>query len=520
LNHITVDCYTFLAATPDVVIYDSNVGEVFGRRFVMCGKAVPGHVNPGYADSARVLRALHEQGTDTLTVLSERVHEHGAKFIAEVRMNDTHARKIDPENPSCSQFLLDHPQWVIRRSDALPGGLEETALDYSHLQVRQHVLGIIAELAGRPEVDGIEMNFNRWLKFFKREEAPGKAPIMTEFVGRVRDAVLEAGSRRSRDDLILAARVPSTLEECRLCGLDPETWACRGYLDQLIVADWNSSDPQIPTEEFAAFTRPSDCSLLVQMGDMIGGTWQGKPSMHDRGRGLAIAEGSEGYHCLLNSDAEARATADNAYAWGADGISFWNICSIMRDHQTKPGSWGGPAHRERALSWMNAVAGPDTVLAGPRHYHFLPLYKWNDIDSRPRNYAHHEQYHSPGAGRHCQIVTFTPETNGRRCAYDFRMADGRNGERLGGTMRFCIFHVTPQDGVTVHINGTQASPEHVRRDYRPQADPPATWFELALADCPPFRGFNELGITLRPSGHKHEPPYMEELEVIVDKAAD
>jgi hypothetical protein len=44
---------------------------------------------------------------------------------------------------------------------------------------------------------------------------------------------------------------------------------------------------------------------------------------------------------------------------------------------------------------------------------------------------------------------------------------------------------------------------------------PGAWFEIALQDCPKFRGDNELGLILHSSSTRNSVPYMEELDVLV-----
>ncbi len=502
-DHIRLDSFALSVAEPDIMFCLSEAGETVGRRFANLEDIGVPHMR----HIATTIRRLEQSGSDSLTVFADYVHEHGVEFLAEMRMGDTHVVKIDPADAFCPQITIDHPEWVIRRSDTLPDGVEETALDYSFPEVRQHRLAILRELANRKEVDGIELNFIRWGKHFVREEAPQKAPIMTEFVGEVRAILNQAARTQGREHLTLGVRVPSTLTECRDAGLEPQTWVERGWADYLAVSDYNYSDPQIAMEPFASFTKATNCSLLAQMGDMIGGVWQGKPSLVGRERGLAIT--MDNYHGLLNTDAEARAAALNAYAGGAEGVSFWNTCCNMTDSS----KWSGPEHRARMLSWMNAVSSPQSALAGPRHYHFLPMWKW--VETPWRNYAVNRQYHGPTGNTNCQILTFGPDRIGSRQVYSFRMADGRDGERLDGKMRFQVFFIDPGDEISLDINGQEVPPDRVRRDHRPDSDPPATWFELALADCPPLRFTNELGITAGHLTAKPQPPYMEELEVFV-----
>ena len=503
LDHIDVDVYTLSLALPDIVFYPSAAGETLGQRFARVEDIESEHLRAW----SRCVRALDALGTDPIAVVGEHVRARGAAFFAEIRVSDTHHMSADLSYPLCPQFSMDHPEWRIQRNDTLPDGVEEMAMDYSFPEVRAHRLAIVRELAARPEIDGFELNFIRWGKNFIREEAFDKAHVMTEFIGQIRQILDDAAAARGSARLPLAMRVPSTVAECLAGGLDPAAWLANGCMDYLIVSDFNYSDPQLPVEEFATITAGTECKLLAQMGDMIGGTWQGKPSMKDRERGLAIF--ADHYHGLLNTDAEARATACNAYAWGADGISFWNICVNMGD----VGSWCGPDHRARMLGWMNAVRDMKTALQGPRHYHYMPLYKW--LNTPLRNYAVNRQYHSPLGGQHCRILTFDSAQNGTRQVYPFRMADGRNGEALTGTLRFPIFNLALDDDITIDINGEPVENSCVRRHGRPSTDPPVTIFVLALADCPAFRGHNELGLTVSRVEGDGESPYMEELELIV-----
>ncbi len=487
----TTFCY--LAATPDVCTYDSKAGEVYGDRLEKCG---------GWAPAIRALRA---KGTDVLKVVLSELKPRGIEVLGAVRMNDTHHRKLDRDNPGCSQFALDHPDYVIKQPD---GRTNETALDYGIAQVREHRLAIMRELVEQYDLDGLELNFCRWAKHFPRHQGRGKAPIMTAFVGQIRRALDEAASKRGRKRLTLGVRVPETIRACWLAGLDPKAWVTSGWIDYLTVATWNETDPQIRVDEFARFAR-GRCELLVAVGNMMGGTWSGPPKITGRG----VGQFRDSYSGMLLTVPEARGCAANYYAWGANGISLWNISCNMG---TK-GKFSSSAQRERMRAWIGAVVDRKRVFEGPRRYHYLPLYK-GVAQRRPpsRNYPWYGEGTSPLGVAKTQILTLSPD--GQRQVYRFRMADGRRSERLAGTLRFWVFHVAPSDGVIVDVNGEVVHPAKVKRTPLDAAKVglPGAGFEIALADCPPFRGDNELGIALT-SAAKHEvAPYMEELDILVE----
>ena len=98
------------------------------------------------------------------------------------------------------------------------------------------------------------------------------------------------------------------------------------------------------------------------------------------------------------------------------------------------------------------------------------------------------------------------------------MSDGRGGETLSGTLAFRVFHCADDDVIDVDINGAAVSPDKIKRTMdRTEADLPWTWFEIALADCPPFCGDNELGLTWQSAAEKGlNVPYVEELDLVAE----
>jgi len=495
VSPVPITTFCFLAATPDICTYDSKVGEVYGDRST---KAV------GWAPAIRALRA---KGTDVLKLVIDELRPRGIEILAAIRMNDTHHRKLDRANPGCPVFAIEHPEYVIKQPD---GRTNETALDYSYPGVREHRLAIMRELAEGYDLDGLELNFCRWGKHFPRHQGRQKAPIMTAFVARVREILDQAAQKRGRKRLTLGIRVPETIRACWIAGLDPRTWVTKGWIDYLVVSTFNETDPQVRVEPFASFTRGTRCELLVAMGNMMGGAWQGKPRITGRG----VGQFREAYWGMLLTDAEARACAANYYAWGADGIAFWNIACNMG---TK-GKFSSPDQRKRMWSWMNAVIDPKRVGQGPRRYHYLPLYKGVSKKRPPaRNYAWYGEGMSPLGIAKTQILRFAKDLPGQRQVYHFRMADGRKGEKLRGALRFSVYHITPDDCVTVDVNGEVVDPDKIKRTTldAEKVGLPGVGFGIALEACPAFRGDNELGIALEAGGSRETEPYMEVLDIVV-----
>ena len=497
-SRIPIDTYAWCIAFPDVCMHQTKVGEVYGDRF----DAPPNN-------SVTAIRELRQEGTDVLEVVTARAHRHGAEIVASVRMNDTHGMFPDPDDPQMSQFLLDHPEFVIQRQDGIP----ERALDYSFAEVRAHRLAILRELAENYEIDGLELDFTRWAKFFPRHQAPFKIGIMTEFVREVRTILDEAAEKRGRERLVLGVQVLESLYLCHLSGLDPQGWVESDWIDFLIQCDFNCTNPQMPVDEFAAFCKESNCTHHVRMGNMMGGSWNGKP--HMAGRKTVQYKNNPGYGGMVLTPEEARGAAANAYGFGADGIGLWNICCNLGDRH-KAGSTGPDRRKfqEDMFAWIEAISSPEKTWAGARNYHFVPLYKRAELPVR--NYPVNELRASP-TGAPVQIVTLRSNSAGFRQIFRFWMADGKEGEDLQGKLRVRFLNATLEEEFALDINGTFIPPEKVEREFEADAELPYVWHEVDLADCPPFCGENELGMTpMRLEGQRKGDVYMEELELIVE----
>ena len=499
LTSVAVDTYAWCICFPDICMHDTRVGEVYGERFAEAPNA-----------AAAAIRELRSEGTDVLKVVAAGARKHGVELVASVRMNDTHGLFPDPSDPQISRFLLEHPEFVIRRQDGVP----ERALDYAHAEVRAHRLAIVRELVEGYDIDGIELDFTRWAKLFKREAAPFQAPILTAFVEQVRQILDVAAAARGRERFVLGVQVLESLHSNHLAGMEPRAWVEAGWLDYLIQCDFNCTNPQLPVAEFAAFCGPSACTHHVRMGNMMASGWSGPPRVGPRA--TTAYKGNPSYGGMVLTPEEARGAAANIYGFGADGIGLWNICCNLGDRH-KAGETGPDRRRfqQDMLDWIAAVDHPDKVWAAPRTYHYVPIYKKDTLPVR--NYPVNALRAGP-TGWPVQIVHFSQRSVGHRQVFRFSMADGRNGEPLRGRMRWRLLASAPDDTYVFYVNGAQLPAASVTARPEPGPELPAVWYEVPLDRCPAFAGDNELGV--RPTRLAAErsagEPYLEELEVIVE----
>jgi hypothetical protein len=492
--------FVFLAATPDICTFDSSRGETYGDRF-------GSDFSKGWAPGIRGLRA---EGTDALKVVTEHMHAKGKEVLAAIRMSDTHHTHIGHTHPLCPQFAIDNRQFVIKQPD---GRTNETALDYSYAEVREHRLNIMREIVEEYDVDGLELNFVRWAKHFPRDKGRENAEIMTAYIGQIHEMLGSAAKQGARKKLTLGVRVPESVAACWLAGVDIETWVERGWLDYVVIATWNNTDPQLPVDEFARFTKPAGVDTIVVMGNMIGTIYSGPPTILDRPIAMSAKHQPNSYLGMLITESEARAAAANYYAWGADSISFWNVGIHFGGEVT-----AAPEQQARIARWTQAIQSKESVLAGPRTYRYLPMGKGISSRKPPvRNYPWYDEGRSPLG--HVNSPVLRLDEDAKRLIFPFRMADGRNGETLSGQLTFWVYHLGEKDELAVDINGTPVDPTHARRfpTGKRRGRLPGQRIEITLADCPPFRGDNELGLTLQSASADGPPPYMEEPEVVVNE---
>lgn len=501
IKAVPFSTYVFLAATPDICTYDSKQGETYGDRF---GKEYSRSWAPG-------IRALRAEGTDVLKVVTSHMKSKGKEVLAAIRMSDTHHAHIGHTHPLCPQFTIDHPQFVIKQPD---GRTNETALDYSWPQVREHRLNIMREIVEGYDVDGLELNFVRWAKHFPRDQGRQKAPVMTKYMGQIHEMLAAMAKKRNRKQLTLGVRVPESVAACWLAGLDVETWVKKGWVDYVVISTWNNTDPQIRVDEFTRFTKPAGVDTIVVMGNMIGSLSSPPPTILDRPVAMSAKHRTNSYLAMLITESEARGAAANYYAWGADSISFWNVGIHFGGEVTAT-----PEQRERMQRWTHAVRSKESVFAGPRTYRYLPMGK-GILSRKPplRNYPWYDEGRSPLGHVTSPVLTFDEDSVGTRIVFPFRMADGRDGEKLSGRLTLWCYRLQADDELVIDINGKVVDSRYIQRIAagKRRGGVPGQRIEISLADCPQFRGDNELGLTLQtpPEG---QSPWMEELEIVVNR---
>jgi hypothetical protein len=210
-------------------------------------------------------------GADPLQPILQYWRRDGRTFFFSMRMNDKHhayfnwAHLWDDFRRTHRHWFLKPPSAAAWKDDFLlwlndstrPGPQEMWArvttqpeelrhganreangdrllYDYSKEEVRSHYLDILREACRRYELDGVELDWLRYPKFFRDGEV--NASVLTEFV---RDAriILEENAKRRGHPLRLVTRVPDNPARARELGLDVETWLKAGWIDAVIAGN-------------------------------------------------------------------------------------------------------------------------------------------------------------------------------------------------------------------------------------------------------------------------------------------
>ncbi|MBR4222655.1 MAG: hypothetical protein IKR81_15960 [Victivallales bacterium] len=192
---------------------------------------------------------LFAQGTDPLKLAVEYARDHKLEIFASFRMNDTHdaAHRASTPFPLFPKFKEEHPEVLFGSEDKRSPLCNWSAVDYAQPLVRQRLLGLVEETCQRYELDGVECDFMRHAQLFKSVGWGGKASqeeldILTEMMTKLR-AITETEGRKRNRPILIAIRVPDSVEYCRAIGIDLEKWLQKGLVDLLITTSYFQLNP-------------------------------------------------------------------------------------------------------------------------------------------------------------------------------------------------------------------------------------------------------------------------------------
>lgn len=240
---------------------------------------------------------LIRQGTDSLEVMTSFCRQHGNEIFWSMRMNDKH--EANRPYYTSLKWKRENPQCLMGRNgvESLLDATWRFMLDYGVEASREKVYRILADVAGRYEVDGLELDFFRHPVFFL-PQATGEEvkdehrELMTGLIRRVREMTEEVGVKRGRP-LLIGIRVPDSVDYCRAVGLDLERWLAEDLVDLVVFGGYFKLEP-----------------------------WQ-------NAAGLGRKYGVSVYACLVSrrvmmgGEAEAATSSDGLRRWRGEALAAW-----------------------------------------------------------------------------------------------------------------------------------------------------------------------------------------------------
>ncbi len=208
----------------------------------------------GFYGKELPLELIEKYGKDPLEVQLDFSRENAMEAVWALRMNDAHdAYPMGSRRWTygLASFKAEHPECLMGEDGDWEKyiGVNQkntwTKLDFSPPIVRDHIFGIIQEVAQNYDVDAIGMEFFKYNPFFRESHegeaaTPEHVEIMTDLLRRIRKMADEEGQKRGRP-ILLAAHTPPDLAWSRFIGLDLETWLADQLIDQLMPGGLSES---------------------------------------------------------------------------------------------------------------------------------------------------------------------------------------------------------------------------------------------------------------------------------------
>ncbi len=263
---------------------------------------------------AHNLKVMLDAGIDPMQRMIDRCRQRRIQPWVSIRMNDVHDAHLR-RSPLHSRFWMEHPEYW-RYPDRFTGW-NDRCLNYGLQPVRDHMMALIKELCARYDMDGLELDWNRFPLHFREGEEIEQGKKLTAWLAEVRAVVREA-EKKWKHPIWLAARVPARPEVALGTGLDAVAWARQGLIDHLIVAPfWATTDFDIPVEQWTELLKGTGvgvtAGLEIRVQPYPGGPLLANTPERRRGAALAhLSRGSQGIYVFNYFEHRSEAGS----AWG------------------------------------------------------------------------------------------------------------------------------------------------------------------------------------------------------------
>ena len=315
-------------------LYDSKAVQVWGDEVKKWTHYV-------WYRAGRILRQLIDDGHDPLKILCDRCHETDILMIASgwVSLHGGPREKVEGLGRSTA-FTMDNPQFQVGDDpDPKAKGISTSRFSFLHEEVRQERLRLFEEMLAAYETDGIELNLTSAMPYCKFSEAERLAPIMTQWLRKLRAIADNAQEKQGRKKRIYA-RIPAHPDAWKLVGYEVPTWISENLVDGFFCESSYSEDEGM--DQFP------DLKTIIQL---TRGTNSRVLYAFYNGLGRQLAR--------YATPPMIWAAAANSYAQGADGFG-------VAGHHWTPNGWPWTAQEYDTL---RLLGHSDLLATADKHYH-------------------------------------------------------------------------------------------------------------------------------------------------------
>ena len=469
----------------------------------------------GFVERDNLALSLYSRGIDFVPILIRRTHEYGIRFFGSFRMNDSHLRS-DPRGYLASEFWRNHQEYRLW-SNTASKHYYSASLDYSYPEVRANYFAMVEEVAGKYDVDGIELDFGRNPYLFQVGEGWGKRRIMSEFIRSIRKMLDQTGKRRGRK-ISLLLRTVFNRDMLRDMGMDIEDWLKKGYLDILVMTNWSSSttnDNNVIIEPWQTLCRqhgvlfyPSlESGVAVNNRDNVAAMTLNPLSPPRQGGIYPASEGMVTSAEKKKAENALLGTAQNYYGQGARGIYMFNIALHFGALRFDP------KRRKRLAFWtsrLHQLGSKAELRKLEKRYLFWPECPVCVDSGRP-----------PECHQTIRFNIFDPAVRkrGAKAVLSFRQVAEKHPHT---SESYTQNPIMPRSWVHYYLNGKRIEQRNISRSVRPEGRIPSqfilTKHELVTVTVPASRlkfGENTLAFHI-PQFPEARAPYVYIHELTVD----
>ena len=253
-----VEAINFTLGEGRTMLHDTCAGELMGHNVEVWDHQV-------FRRAAVNAKGLIDRGQDPLRILCERAAELSILIYPTLTVQGP-----GPDHASvrCSDFRKKNQHLEIGDSDGVdPDHPSFSCLDFKHPETRDERFAIAEEVVNEYDVGGFELQLNILPYYFHPDEVETGRAVMTDWVGRVYEAVKKSGVERE-----LVVHLPDRLEDCQRIGLDPEEWVRRGIVDALVPEMFAQNyyiKMMADYGEFIRLAAGSSCRILAPVNSML-----------------------------------------------------------------------------------------------------------------------------------------------------------------------------------------------------------------------------------------------------------